>query len=301
MRAIASGACRAVPGGMPGCCRLGDRAKAPLDVHGCPLCPHHDVLGPAISASANVFINGSPALRIDDIGMHAACCGTNMWKVIAASGTVFVNGSAIVRKGDTTQHCGGIGQMIDASANVVDGSPMTMKGPFSGVPPLPPLPLNQVMVYPSEETQCISPVNKGGMVQTPGLPTSGDPQIYDANAAARERAKNLPHAGPGPTEEEREAGYRRMAAGNWIAGNEEGYEENLDKANEIKARRRYDALREQISQVQEGLNQHFEKKEKVEELERQMNDAKEDYERYQRAAKEGRTVEPRIEEEVEGL
>ena len=32
---------------MAGVCRLGDHAKAPLDVHGCPACPHPNVEGPA--------------------------------------------------------------------------------------------------------------------------------------------------------------------------------------------------------------------------------------------------------------
>ena len=118
---------------MAGACRLGDRAKAPLDTHNCAHCPHHNVIGPAISASSNVYINGMPALRQGDIGMHAACCGTNMWKVLSASGQVFINGSAMVRKGDPTQHCGGMGEMMEASANVSDNSPLTHGGPFGGI------------------------------------------------------------------------------------------------------------------------------------------------------------------------
>ena len=107
---------------MPGACRLGDRSKAPIDTHGCPACLHTNVQGPAITASPNVFVNGAPALRIGDGGIHAACCFTNTWKVIQGSGQVFVNGQALVRKGDTTLHCGGIGKMIDASENVIDAS-----------------------------------------------------------------------------------------------------------------------------------------------------------------------------------
>ena len=34
----------------------------------------HPAIGPAISGSPDVLINGRPALRIDDIGVHAACC-----------------------------------------------------------------------------------------------------------------------------------------------------------------------------------------------------------------------------------
>lgn len=78
-------------------------------------------------ASSNVFINGAPGLRISDLGIHAACCNANMWQITGASGQVFLNGAQLVRQGDPTQHCGGPGMMIEASGNVVDGSPM-MKG-----------------------------------------------------------------------------------------------------------------------------------------------------------------------------
>lgn len=107
---------------MGGVCRLGDRAKVPLDTHGCPACPHPDAQGPAITASNNVKVNGAGALREGDLGMHAACCGENTWKVEKGSSKVIVNGQPLVRRGDPTVHCGGKGKMIDASGNVVDGS-----------------------------------------------------------------------------------------------------------------------------------------------------------------------------------
>jgi len=83
---------------------------------------HPSVMGPSISASADVSVNGTPALRKSDNGIHAACCGTNTWKITGASSSVDVNGQPLVRKGDPTKHCGGLGQMIDASGNVSDGS-----------------------------------------------------------------------------------------------------------------------------------------------------------------------------------
>jgi uncharacterized Zn-binding protein involved in type VI secretion len=107
---------------MAGVCRLGDKAKAPIDNHGCPLCPHTNVTGPALTASFNVNINGVPALRAGDGGLHAVCCGTNKWTITKGSATVIVNGQQLVRKGDPTQHCGGKGKMDEASGNVVDGS-----------------------------------------------------------------------------------------------------------------------------------------------------------------------------------
>lgn len=89
---------------------MGDKAQNQLDAHGCPACPH-PTIGPAIAGSPNVLTNSRPAIRIQDPGIHAACCGTNTWKALRGSATVFINNKAAVRKGDATQHCGGIGKM----------------------------------------------------------------------------------------------------------------------------------------------------------------------------------------------
>jgi uncharacterized Zn-binding protein involved in type VI secretion len=105
---------------MPGAGRLGDKAQIQQDAHGCPGCPHPGV-GPAIAGSTDVFINGMPALRVDDVGIHAVCCGPNMWSAQAGSATVFINGKAAFRKDDPTRHCGGSGKLIEASTNVVIG------------------------------------------------------------------------------------------------------------------------------------------------------------------------------------
>ena len=98
-------------------CRLGDRANCPIDIHGKTCCPHN-VTGPAVSASPDVFINGKPALRVGDKGVHALCCGTNSWECVEGSSKVMVNGIPLVRLGDATRHCGGMGKMIDASSDV---------------------------------------------------------------------------------------------------------------------------------------------------------------------------------------
>ena len=102
---------------MPAASRKGDRALVPSDAHGCPACPHPAV-GAAITGSPDVFINAKPAIRKDDQGVHAVCCGPNTWKPISSSGTVFINGKGVVRVGDQTQHCGGQGTMIQGSADV---------------------------------------------------------------------------------------------------------------------------------------------------------------------------------------
>ena len=105
---------------MPGQGRLGDKAKAQIDVHGCPACPH-PTIGPAIQGSPDVNVNGRPALRMNDPGIHTACCGLNTWNAAAGCGTVFINNKQAHRLNDATKHCGGPGQLIEGSPNVIVG------------------------------------------------------------------------------------------------------------------------------------------------------------------------------------
>ncbi|MDH5546859.1 MAG: hypothetical protein OEZ43_14800 [Gammaproteobacteria bacterium] len=105
---------------MAGAARLGDKSHAPADVHGCPACAH-PVTGPAVVGSADVLINNMPALRVGDKGIHAACCGSNTWQTTAGSGSVLINNLGAVRLGDSTQHCGGAGNVIDGSTDVLIG------------------------------------------------------------------------------------------------------------------------------------------------------------------------------------
>jgi uncharacterized Zn-binding protein involved in type VI secretion len=100
---------------------LGDKASIPQDAHGCPLCPHPGV-GPAIRGSLDVLVNKRPALRVDDPGIHAACCGRNTWQANAGSETVFINGKAAHRIADQTKHCGGYGRLVEGSPNVIVGN-----------------------------------------------------------------------------------------------------------------------------------------------------------------------------------
>lgn len=97
--------------------RLGDLSLAPLDSHGCPTCPHPS-LGPFVTGSTNVRINGRPAARVGDLGLHAACCGTNLFNAAMGSGTVFINGKKAHRMGDVAKHCGGMGVTISGSSDV---------------------------------------------------------------------------------------------------------------------------------------------------------------------------------------
>ena len=105
---------------MPAQGRLGDLSQVPADAHGCPACPH-PCIGPAITGSPNTMVNGRPALRVGDKGIHAACCGPNTWTAQAGSGTVFINNKAAHRKGDADTHCGGSGQLKQGSPNVIVG------------------------------------------------------------------------------------------------------------------------------------------------------------------------------------
>ncbi|MFT7580219.1 MAG: putative Zn-binding protein involved in type VI secretion [Myxococcota bacterium] len=105
---------------MPEQARISDIGKIDADAHGCPACPH-GCQGPFIAGSPDVFVNKLPATRLGDPGMHAACCGPNMWKSDAGSGTVFINTIKASRKGDKTAHCGGTGAIDTGSADVFTG------------------------------------------------------------------------------------------------------------------------------------------------------------------------------------
>jgi uncharacterized Zn-binding protein involved in type VI secretion len=78
-------------------------------------------VGPAIAGSPDVNVNSLPAVRVGDPGQHAACCGPNTWTAQAGSGTVFINNKAAHRLGDADTHCGGSGNMIVGSPNVMVG------------------------------------------------------------------------------------------------------------------------------------------------------------------------------------
>jgi uncharacterized Zn-binding protein involved in type VI secretion len=105
---------------MPSQGRLGDQSFVAADVHGCPACAH-SAQGPAVSGSPDVLVNGKPALRVGDNGIHASCCGPNTWVATAGSGTVLINNKPAHRLGDQDQHCGGVGQLIEGSPDVLVG------------------------------------------------------------------------------------------------------------------------------------------------------------------------------------
>lgn len=90
---------------------VGSLAVVSSDAHGCPACPHTCV-GPIQTGSPNVFVNGKPAARVGDRGVHAACCGPNSYEIAGGDPEVLINGRAAARIGSMTRHCGGTGQVI---------------------------------------------------------------------------------------------------------------------------------------------------------------------------------------------
>ena len=103
---------------MPGAVRLGDIALVAGDAHSCCICPHV-ASGPAIDGSNDVFINSKNAVRKDDRGIHAVCCGNNTFTADEGSNNVYVNGKPLVRMMDQTKHCDkATGMFITASPTV---------------------------------------------------------------------------------------------------------------------------------------------------------------------------------------
>ena len=100
--------------------RLGDVAHCPSCSHG-NICCSHGVTGPAVLGSFNVHVNGRPALRMADPGVHSSCCGSNTWIAVGCSFSVIINGRGAHRFGDLTKHCGGVGALVLGSTNVIVG------------------------------------------------------------------------------------------------------------------------------------------------------------------------------------
>lgn len=107
--------------------RIGDKSQSFGHVHKCPMCTMgspHNVIGPFVTGSPDVYINGRNVIRMGDPGVAAACCDTNMFKAKECSKTVFVNGLGVVQMGDITEHC----QSPSYPGNVIGGSPDVLIG-----------------------------------------------------------------------------------------------------------------------------------------------------------------------------
>jgi uncharacterized Zn-binding protein involved in type VI secretion len=117
--------------------RQGDTAENPADAHGCPACPH-PTIGPIVMGSPDVSIDGRPAARVGDFGIHAACCGPNQYRIRTGSAEVLINGKPAAILGSETTECGGSGTITTASpgGNEPDGPPESSGG-FFGMPAAP--------------------------------------------------------------------------------------------------------------------------------------------------------------------
>ncbi len=100
--------------------RVADVALVPEDTHGHDCCAHA-ASGPAIQGSPNVLINQRAALRTDDAGRHATCCGPNRWRARGGARYVVINGRLAHRMTDETRHCGGAGHLATGSPDVLVG------------------------------------------------------------------------------------------------------------------------------------------------------------------------------------
>ncbi len=97
-----------------GYARVGGMVQCPNYAMGCPACPH-PVQGPISSGSPNVFIDGLPAARAGDTGMHAGGCGPTNFVIKTGDPSVLIDGKPAARVGDQTQHSGGMGRIITAA------------------------------------------------------------------------------------------------------------------------------------------------------------------------------------------
>lgn len=93
---------------------VGTQAFCPADAHGCPSCAH-PVQGPVIEGSPLVRVNGLPAARAGDAGVHAQCCGPNTFVIEDGDPEVLIDGRPAARIGDPTRHCGGSGHLVPGS------------------------------------------------------------------------------------------------------------------------------------------------------------------------------------------
>ena len=86
--------------------------------------PPHTVQGPAVKGATKTFINGFPALRLQDPGVHdkSTCCGPNQWIAMKcmAQRKVFIEGKEVFCVGDISLHDGkDQGHLMKGSTNVM--------------------------------------------------------------------------------------------------------------------------------------------------------------------------------------
>jgi uncharacterized Zn-binding protein involved in type VI secretion len=93
---------------------VGCKAQCPADGHGAPMDPT-SAIGPITTGSNHVLINGHPAARVGDVGIHAVCSGPNTFKIVSSDSEVLIDGRRAAKIGSITQHCGGMGHIVEGA------------------------------------------------------------------------------------------------------------------------------------------------------------------------------------------
>lgn len=80
---------------------------------GCVACPH-TTIGPIITGSSHVLINGKPAARVGDRGIAAGGCGDPYYTITTGDSSVLIDGKPAAKKGlSQVQFAGGVGKIIE--------------------------------------------------------------------------------------------------------------------------------------------------------------------------------------------
>lgn len=87
------------------------KAFCPADAHGGPA-GAMPVIGPIQTGSPLVLLDGRPAARVGDVGVHASCDGPNTFRITEGDPQVLIDGRPAARIGSRTEHCGGWGTII---------------------------------------------------------------------------------------------------------------------------------------------------------------------------------------------
>jgi uncharacterized Zn-binding protein involved in type VI secretion len=90
---------------------VGMLARCLADGHGAPMDPTN-VVGPITTGSSHVLVNGKPAARVGDVGIHYACSGANTFEIVSGDPAILIDGRVAAWIGSSTKHCGGMGTII---------------------------------------------------------------------------------------------------------------------------------------------------------------------------------------------
>ena len=61
-------------------------------------------------------VDGLPAARVGDTGIHAAWCGNSTFTIASGDPSVLIDGRPAAMVGSQTNHCGGTGSIVNRYA-----------------------------------------------------------------------------------------------------------------------------------------------------------------------------------------